>query len=214
MSICLFGIIGYGADAGAGAAEAPLIGHSYYGQMVIENDDPDVEGGDYEINLFGVDVQKRLRTGLFSFGYETGALLSFETEDRQVRAASGSGGGTIAVSVAFNFILVDYFFGGFIGLEPANWCRLYAGAGPLLMWGSRETEPDDDDEKEAVAESEVGVGVYARVGADLMVSTVFGISVGARITDTTLRFEGTDGQHGGDMDVEGWQYYGGITFKF
>ncbi len=212
LFIGLFFAIVWSEDACSQEVEAPLIGHAYYGQMVIENDDPNVDGGSYDINLFGVDVQKRLRSGLLSYGYETGALLSVETEDRRARAAAGGGGGSLAVAVSFNFVLVDYFVGGFVGIAPADWLRLYAGAGPLLIWGSRETEreasADDDDATQS--ESELGAGVYVRAGLDILFTDIFGISAGVRFSETSLSFEETVGQ----VDVAGWQYYGGISFKF
>lgn len=111
-----------------------LVGHTYYREMRIQNDDPPVGGGDYEIDIFGLDVQKSLRPGTLLYGYETGAVVSLNSEVGRFRAASGSEGGTVAVSVDINHIL----------------------------------------------------------------------------TKTTLRLNDSSG----DVDLEGWQYYVGLAFRF
>jgi hypothetical protein len=189
-----------------------LVGHTYYGKMIIQNDDPAVAGGDYELDIIGLDVQKALRPGILQYGYETGALVSLSSEVRRFRASSGSEGGTVAVSVEINSILVDYFSGGYIGIEPAKWLRLYAGAGPLITWGSRERETEATDTEPASSETESGwgLGLYLRAGADIIFTDTFGIHGGTRVTETTLRLEDSSG----DVDLEGWQYYFGMAFRF
>jgi opacity protein-like surface antigen len=195
-----------------GLVSDDLVGHSYYGKMRIQNDDASVDGGDYEIDIFGLDVQKPLQPRTLQYGYETGAVVSLDSEVRRFRAASGSEGGMVAVSVEINSILVDYFFGGFIGFEPADWLRLYAGAGPLITWGSRETETEATDTEPARRETESGwgAGLYLRAGVDILFSDSFGIQAGTRVTETTLRLKDTSGE----VDLEGWQYYLGLVFRF
>lgn len=68
---CLFSV----GEALSQEAKEPMVGHVFYGRMTIENDDPQVDGGDYDINIFGVDVQKPLGRGIFKYGIETGALV-------------------------------------------------------------------------------------------------------------------------------------------
>ena len=180
-----------------------LVGHAYYGRMIIPNDDPAVGGGDYKIDIFGVDVQKSLRPGAFLYGYETGALLSLDSDVRRFRASSGNEGGTVEVALDINSILVDYFFGGFVGAELAKWLRLYAGGGPLIIWGSRETETEATETQPADSDTQSGwgLGFYLRAGVDLLFTDTFGIHAGTRVTETNLRFEDTSG----DVDLEGWQ---------
>lgn len=190
----------------------PLTGHVFYGKMAIPNNDPEIEGGDYEINVFGADVQKPLSQGKFKYGFETGAFFSIDSDVRQFGASSGSNGGTVSVAVDISSILIDYFFGGYLAFEPAKWLRLYAGAGPLLIWSRWETEPEDPTTEPFAYESEsgFGAGLYARAGIDIFFTDYFGLNAGARITETTLSFEDV----AGNVDVEGWQYYFGMAFHF
>lgn len=54
------------------------------------------------------------------------------------------------------------------------------------------------------------MGLYARAGVDILLTETFGINAGARVTETTLSFEDTSGE----VDLEGWQYSVGMTFRF
>jgi hypothetical protein len=106
----------------------------------------------------------------------------------------------------------DFFFGGYLGVEPATWLRLYAGAGPLLIWGSRETETEATATEPVRNDSESGwgVGLYGRAGVDIIFAKIFGITACARVTETTISFDDTSG----DIDLEGWQYCAGMSFRF
>lgn len=192
----------------------PMVGHVFYGRMTTENDDPQVDGGDYDINIFGVDVQKPLGRGIFKYGIETGALFSLDSDLRRFSASSGTGGGSASVSIDIRSLLVDFFFGGYVALEPVRWLRLHIGAGPLLIYGRREIEPEaptpDPFSDETESDSGIGAGLYARAGIDILFTDYFGLNAGARITETTLSLEDTAGR----VDIEGWQYYAGLAFHF
>ena len=190
-----------------------LTSHAFYGQMVIPNNDPNLEGGDFDINIFGLDVQKSYTNKSFDYGLEGGGLLSLDSSLRSFRVSSGSGGGSTAVSIDIKSFLIDAFFGGYVGYRPAKWLRLWAGAGPLIIWASRESEPVEAtpvDENTSTSESEFGAGVYGRVGIDFFFTDNVGLNLGARITETTLRFENQVGR----VDVEGYQYYIGLAFRY
>jgi len=193
-------------------AKEPLTGHVFYGKMIIPNNDSDLEGDDYDVGIFGADVQKSFGGETFKYGIETGAIFSIDSDVRRFSASSGSGGGTVAVAVDVNSLMFDYFFGGYLGFEPTKWFRLNVGAGPLIIWGSRETESEESTPEEFTSESEsgFGAGLYARVGIDIFFTDNFGFNVGARINETTLSFEDPAGK----VDVEGWQYYFGVAFRF
>ena len=108
--------------------------------------------------------------------------------------------------------MMDYFFGGYLGLELSKWLRLYVGSGPLLIWGVWETEPKESDSEELDSESEIefGAGLYARAGMDLFLWEQFGLNAGVRINKTTMHYE----EKAGDVDIEGLQYYFGMAFRF
>jgi len=200
------------AAASAQESGSSWTGHVVYGQMTIENDDTQVDGDDYDFTIFGVDAQKSYRQGWIQYGIEVGALFSIDSSLRQFSASSGGGGGTATISVDISSFLMDYFFGGYVSIEPAQWLRLYAGAGPLLIWGIRETESAESlpEPYTEMLESGLGVGGYGRVGIDILFTDWFGLDAGARVTKTTLSFDET----AGEIDIEGVQYYGGLAFHF
>ena len=191
---------------------SPWVGHVFYGQMHMENDDSAVETDDTTIALFGVDAQKRFGQGILPYGFETGILFSLDSDVRRFSASSGSGGGSVRVAVDVHSFMVDYFFGGYVAFEPVDRLRLYAGAGPMFVWAQQEIEPEEPTPEPYGEESDsrLGVGLYARAGLDLFVTDRWGIHAGARINATTLRLESSSG----DVDVQGWQYYLGMAFRF
>ena len=190
----------------------PTTGHAFYGKMTISYNNSDIEGKDFDTSIFGADAQGPFGGGLLKYGIETGAIFSVDSDVQHFRASSGSNGGTAAVAVEVDSFIMDYFFGGYFGLEPSKWLRLYVGAGPLLIWGIQSTEPKDSDSDELSSNSEIkfGVGLYARAGIDIFLSEQFGLNIGTRINETTLSFEDTTG----NVDIEGLQYYFGVAFRF
>jgi opacity protein-like surface antigen len=192
--------------------ERPMILQFMIGEMVISNDDPRVSDGDYNITLFGVAAQKPFYGEKLQVGIETGGLFNWKSETRAYAASGGGGGGTVAISANINQFLFDYFFGGYVSLQPLKWFRLYAGAGPLLIYGSRETEENDPATSQVEPKSDSGfsAGVYGRAGIDIIIAEKFIIGVSVRGTQTGLSFDDTVGH----VDVEGWQYFGVISFRF
>ena len=174
----------------------PVTGHVFYGKMIISNNNSDIEGNDFDIKIFGVDAQGPFGGGPLKYGIETGAVFSIDSNVRRFRASSGNSGGTVAVSVDVDSFMMDYFFGGYLGLELSKWLRLYVGSGPLLIWGIWETEPKGSDSEEVSSDSEIefGVGLYARAGIDIFMSEQFGLNMGVRINKTTMRFEDEGGR--------------------
>ena len=205
IGLCLFSI----NNGWSEASEEPLVGHAYYGNMTIPNNNSDVGGGDYNFNIFGADVQKAFGGEHVKYGVETGAYIGKDSSVRQFYASSG---GTVAVSVEVKSLMIDYFLGGYIGIEPTKWFRLTIGAGPLLIWGNWETEPEESTPEDIVPESNSGFGggLYARTGLDILFTENFGINAGARVNQTSLSLKDS----AGDVDIEGWQYYLGVAFRF
>jgi len=189
-----------------------LTGHVFYGTMSIANNNPDFGAGDFDIHIFGADAQKPIGGGTFKYGFETGMLFSLDSDVRTFSASSGSEGGRVAVSVDVNSLLFDYFAGGFLSFEPAGWLRLYVGAGPLLVWAKWDTEPGAATSEDIASQSDsgFGVGAYARAGLDLFFTEKIGLTIGARVNETTLSLK----YEPGEIDVEGWQYYFGMAVRF
>ena len=179
---------------------------------MISNDDSQVSDGDYNVTLFGVAAQKSFYGEISQFGIETGALFNWKSETRAYAASGGGSWGTIAISTDINQFIFDYFFGGYISLQPIKWFRLYAGIGPLLIYGSRETEEKNPATSQVETKSDSGfsAGVYGRGGIDIIITENFILGAGIRGTKTGLSFKDTVGH----VDVEGWQYFGVISFSF
>lgn len=199
-------------DALAEDAAYPLALQVMVGEMVIPNDDPQVRGGDYKVTLFGLAAQKPFWGSWAQAGIETGALFNWKSETRAFAASGGGGGGSLAVAVDIQQFLFDYFFGGYASVQPIKWFRLYIGAGPLLIYGARETDETDPATSQTEEKSDSGfsAGVYGRGGIDIIFTKNFMLGAGVRGTQTGLSFSDTAGK----VDVEGWQYFGVITFSF
>jgi len=191
--------------------KSPMILQFMVGEMVISNDDPRVSDDDYNFTLFGVAAQKPFYGEMTLVGIETGGLFNWKSETRAY-AASGGSGGTVAISADINQFIFDYFFGGYVSLQPFKWFRLYAGAGPLLIYGSREYEEKDPSTSQIETKSDSGfsAGVYGRAGMDIIITENVILGASIRGINTGLSFDDTVG----NVDVEGWQYFGVISFCF
>ena len=194
-----------------GEAGEKTYGHAFIGRMTISETATELEDDAQQITIFGAEAQRSYTSGLIELGMETGGIFSWDSSVRYFMASSGGNGGTAAIGVTVESFMVDYFLGGFVGLQPLEWLRCGVGAGPLLIWGMRTVEPEDppDDESKAGSVAEFGVGLYARAYVDIFVSEVFGVHAGVRRAETTLSFEDTTGK----LDIDGWLYYVGLSFR-
>jgi hypothetical protein len=192
-------------------ADEKTYGHAFLGKMTLPDTASELEEDTQEITIFGAEAQRSYTGGIFQLGMETGAVLSWDSSVRYFKASSGEQGGTAAISVAIESFMIDYFFGGFVGMQPFEWLRFGVGAGPLVIWGTREVEPEDPPDEETTADSvaEFGAGLYARAYIDIYISKVFGVYAGVRRAETTLSFEDATGS----LDIDGWQYYVGLSFR-
>lgn len=193
-------------------AKENIVCHAFYGKMNISTTDPNIESSSDDIRIIGADAQKSFGSGILKYGFETGAIFSWDSDVQYFRASSGENGGTVSVSVDVEWFIIDYFFGGYIGFEPASWFHLSVGAGPLLICGMWESEPEESSSDELADESDVefGAGLYARASVDIFLAKTFGINAGVRRTQTTLSFKDS----ADESDIEGWQYYLGLALRF
>jgi hypothetical protein len=192
--------------------ETPLVSHIVYGQLVLNTDDLDYEDNDYSVNLVGYDTQQCRSGDTLKYGLEGGALLSWESDVRSIVVTGGGSGANVRVSADISALLLDIFVGGYLSVEPSAQVRIYAGAGPLFLWGRRETDTLTADEETVESESDsgFGVGIYGRAGFDLIFQENMGLTIGVRFTQTSLSFEDPVGE----VDVEGWEYYAGFVFHY
>jgi hypothetical protein len=192
--------------------ETPLVAHIVYGQLVLDAGSLDYEDDDYSVNLAGYDTQQCRGGDALTYGLEGGALLSWESDVRSIVVTGGGGGANVRVSTDISTVLIDIFFGGYLSVEPSPWVRIYAGAGPLFLWGQRETDTltADGETVESESDSGFGAGIYGRAGFDVIFQENMGLTIGARFTQTSLSFEDAVGE----VDIEGWEYYAGFVFRY
>jgi len=110
-------------------ASQKTYGHAFLGKMIIPETASELEEDTQEITIFGAEAQRPYTSGMFELGMETGAVFSWDSSLRYFKASSGQGGGTVAISVTVDSFMMDYFFGGFVGLQPFEWLRFGVGAG-------------------------------------------------------------------------------------
>ena len=199
-------------DAAAQEDKGPLISHIVYGRLILDTDDLEVKNDYYDVDLLGFDTQQPWGGTTLKYGLEGGALLSWESEIRSIVVTGGDGGANVAVAADISALLIDVYAGVYCSFEPSKWVRIYAGAGPLVMYGQRETETlaADDDKLASESESGLGIGIYGRAGFDVIFKNDIGLTVGARLTRTTLSFDNPVGK----VDVEGWEFYAGFVFRY
>jgi hypothetical protein len=178
--------------------------------MELDEDAPGMEEKNYDLIFFGAAAQKPFYKDTLEYGFETGANLSMENDTNVLSYSAGSSGGTAKVAIDNTWFLFDYFGGGYVAANVASRLRLYAGAGPLLIYGSWEHDPDEnDDEFDDDNESHLSAGVYGRAGIEVAIIDRLSIGGGVRAIATNLEFDDSLGE----IKVEGPQYFFNISFK-
>lgn len=133
------------------------------------------------------------------FGLDGSVIVSWD-DDRGVGTLSG-GSGPVTV-LDRSLLLVDLSMGLYGSTILRDSVRLYAAAGPSLVYG----EADYEDELTADSDTTVGFGGYARTGIEFRLRNRSFLGLGARWTSSELDF----GDPVGDVDIEGWQFF--ITY--
>lgn len=173
-----------------------LIGASFFDDLEFERTagGSTVEVDLTEVPAFGIAGQRPLAGGRLEVGFEAGLMFSWWHDDAQVFAP---GTGTVIVRLDNWLWLTDVSVGAYVSTVLADRVRLYAGVGPLLMFGYLDTHT----ESFAETETEFGVGGYARGGVEIGLADGSFLGLGVRGLTTTVEFE--DGQAA--AHVEGWQ---------
>ena len=211
ISIAFFAIV-IVSPAGAEEDAIPLHGQFMFGKMSLDKESEHVEGGVYDLPLVGLVVQKQVNKGGFELGVETGAFFSIRGETRVVSVSGGSGGGSVNVTYDNKMLLFDYFGGVYIGARLAKRLRLYAGCGPLIIYGHREIEPEPYGPPETETETDAGlsVGLYGRTGIEFIFTDRVIVGAGVRGMTSGLNLQSTIGS----TRVEGLQYLLSLSFRF
>jgi len=178
--------------------------------MELDEDAPDLDEKNYDLTFFGAAAQKPFYKDLLEYGFETGANLSMKNDTNVLSYTAGSSGGKIKVEIDNTWFLFDYFGGGYVAANIAKRLRLYAGAGPMLIYGSWEHEPDENDgDFDDNTESHLSAGIYGRSGFEIAIIERMSFGAGIRAIATNLQFDDSFG----DIKVEGTQFFFNVSFK-
>jgi hypothetical protein len=145
-------------------------------------------------------------------GLETTFLIGFRSKDVDYIVISSG----LRARVSTDLWLVDFSGGPYVNifLDKGKKFRLYAGAGPLLMYA--DYDADDDRDIDALddinedtgdqSESAFGVGVYARTGFEFRVHERGTLGMGIRANYVELDLSSV----GGSSDMTG--FAGFVTY--
>jgi len=136
----------------------------------------------------------------FQYGLETSLLLAFQFENLNYLLAGGSG---LYVRVSTSMWIFDLSGGAYASwfVDPQRKVRVYAGAGPLMMYADYRADRnfDNDSLDEEINESAFGLGLYARTGIELRMQEYGMLGIGARGTWTDIDLT----EIGGPSDLSG-----------
>ncbi|TQV74198.1 hypothetical protein FKG94_16455 [Exilibacterium tricleocarpae] len=168
-----------------------------------------------ELIYGGVAVQLSSNGGRLQYGLETSGLISFQT-DASVFGRSDEDGLEAEIEVDNEFLLLDFALGGFVSYRPWPGFRVYASAGPAVMFGTMsiddgdvEGNRDDIDFDPDGRETDVDAGLYARVGFDIILSNGFIVGANARRVEGELDFKDS-----GVVDLDEIQYFLTLGLSF
>lgn len=159
----------------------------------------DLVGGLGTLPLGGGAAQRLWGQGIFRLGYEGGGLVSWKNQNTEFFVASGSGGGTLAISTENTFLSVGVFMGGLASLQLTEQLRLQLAAGPSLTW-ARLTSDGLQADSDAGADhtgQDVSLVPYGRLGVELLLSDRFMIGASVRYADDEFDFGDS-----GELDVD------------
>jgi len=104
----------------------------------------------------------------------------------------------------------------YLATRLGDWGRIYAGAGPVLMYGVMDMDNEDiDTNAGTVTEYDdrdyaLGLGVYARAGIEFTLNYRNTIGLGVRGVKADLDFNDTVGE----VDIQGVQAMLTYGFRF
>ena len=138
-------------------------------QSKIITEDGEAVGEFDDLPLFTGGIQTLIGNGYFRYGYEAGALISWQNDSVSYYGTNNS----VVVVVDNEF----WMFGGFLGamgeINFKDRVRLFVSAGPMIGFGSTSQNTDKDDEQPSTKTTYVNgqqreftgiYGAYAAVG--------------------------------------------------
>jgi hypothetical protein len=216
--VCCVGLMGVNTGYGQDVGGQFLIGFTSLDDDEIDFkdmeglEDLDLDSDLSDLISIGGAGYHNLTGDKISLGVEYGGILSGMVDDGNAIARNGHA----RVSFDNALFLLDLFVGPQVNAFIGKRIRLYCGAGPLLMIGyvSADFKEREIEEKYDIDLSEsdtsLGVGGYARLGAEFVLGKRSSLGLGVRGFTASLDFDDTLG----DVDFEGVQGFFTYTARF
>jgi hypothetical protein len=136
-------------------------------------------------------------SGSFQYGFESGGLISYHN-DTSSFVRVNENGATVKLDVDNAMWLVDFSLGAYVSYQPWEFLRVFVSAGPAFLIGSILVEEEDitisGEGGETVQytpserEYDADLGVYGRIGLDIILEDQFIVGVSARRLSAELDF--------------------------
>ncbi len=190
------------------------------GSVSITREDTDFEAEVSTLPYLGGAVQQPLRDGVFGYGWEAGAFLSWKNDQVSYYAKSGGNGTQVLINIENAFWAIETFMGAYLQVKAFNRARLYVSGGPLAMFGYAESEGVDDEviiQSSAViikdganSDTDLSLGWYSRTGAEMRVGKHTWIGASISYMDVDLDLSDSLG----DFSIDGEMYLFTITNQY
>jgi len=174
----------------------------------LVNADPATE----RLPLLGVAVQTPIGGDIIKYGLEGGMIWSWWGDDVDTLTTDNK----TFLKVDTVLRLNEFFFGAYGSTDISDTVRVYAGAGPMLIYGIYEVDTKEGDQDTSTynewdrTESDVGLGVYVRGGIEFSLSSSTMLGVGVRAFKSDVDFNRTVG----DVNVTAVQAMATFSFRF
>jgi len=157
---------------------------------------------------FGICVAMPLNRAPVDLGLEGGVLFGWRSDSVTAYGTSG----TIRLHLDNDLYLFDLFIGPYAATRIGKHMRIYAGTGPLLMYGQYKVESDEQENavqtaRDTDTSSTFGGGFYARTGIEYIFNDGSMIGFCVRGFNSRLNFSDVSG----DTDIKGVQFL--LTFS-
>lgn len=182
----------------------------------MSEDDERIKGGGYDLPLLGIGFQQPVnpveKNAKLEYGFELTAIGSWENDVRVAEISSGPSGGKVVVKFDNRWFLGDLAWGGYASYTVWKRLRVYAGIGPLFVYGRRHVKPAENgsDNLEETIEEGGGLGGYVRTGIDFRLTERYLLGACVRGMTTNLSFDDDIGK----VRVEGIQGMAILTIQY
>jgi len=194
------------------------------GQLQLKDSETTVYAGDVELTgdyddlpFFAAGVQKILGGDRFRYGYEGGALISWQN-DTVGYSAVVDGGATVNIKVDNELLVFGTSLGGYGDVRLGERARWYVSGGPMVLVASLKQEKPDNypqplsstviingDERD----TGFGYGAYASTGLIFAVSR--DAEVGVVVREQAVKMDFNDAV--ADFPYEGTLYMLSLGYR-